>query len=68
MFSGLDNYIRFRQVLGFLQQAKIAQQYIFPNSELQDEAVEVLKRDLANCINVVNNVLSSTRNKKSGQG
>lgn len=68
MFSGLDNYIRFRQVLGLLQQAKIAQQYIFPNSALQDEAVEVLKHDLANCINVVNNVLSSTRNKKSGKG
>ena len=68
MFSGLDNYIRFRQVLGLLQKAKITQQYIFPNSELQDEAVKVLKRDLANCINVVNNVLSSSRNKKSGKG
>lgn len=68
MFSGLDNYIRFRQVLKHLQEAKLAQQYIFPNSELQDDAVEILKRDLVNCINVVNNVLSNSRNKKSSQG
>lgn len=68
MFSGLDNYIRFRQVLKHLQEAKLAQQYIFPNSVLQDEVVEILKHDLSNSINAVNNVLSSTRNKKSGKG
>lgn len=65
MFSGLDNYIRFRQVLKHLQEAKLAQQYIFPNSELQNEVVDILKHDLQNSINAVNNVLSKTRNKKS---
>lgn len=68
MFSGLDNYIRFRQVLKHLQEAKLAQQYIFPNSDLQNEVVDILKHDLSNSINAVNNVLSQTRNKKSSQG
>lgn len=68
MFSGLDNYIRFRQVLKHLQEAKLAQQYIFPNSDLQYEVVDILKHDLSNSINAVNNVLSKTRNQKSSKG
>ena len=68
MFSGLDNYIRFRQVLKHLQEAKLAQQYIFPNSDLQSEVIDILNHDLSNSINAVNNVLSKTRNKKSCQG
>lgn len=65
--SGLDNYIRFRQVLGLLNKAFEAQGYIFPHNELQDNAIAMLKVNLSNSIKVVKDVLQMQRNKKSSK-
>lgn len=66
--SGLESFIRLRHMRKLVCEALNECLYIFPRTVAHDEVIKALDRSLSESINILDDVLSKTKTKKSRQG
>lgn len=66
--SGFESFIRLKRMKKLCQDALNECMYVFPRTVAHDEVIKALDRSLRESINILDDVLSKNKSKKSRQG